>query len=258
MQGNRERLRVKAIAARTLMALSLWLGVAAPAYSDELYLSAASSLKEVVTELMTSYALEHGPQKFVASFGASGILAKQIENGAPADLFIAANAEWISCLTKNGRLSHQLIPMAYNSLVFAGKAELGVSRLADITRLSRIAIGSPRSVPAGEYALAALKKAGLMPALENKLVLAKDARECLMYAERGEVDGALVYRTDALLLGKRTQILFMVEPEFHERIGYPLALTKTGAGKREALDFFGYLQSPAAKFILTRYGFAVP
>jgi len=91
--------------------------------------------------------------------------------------------------------------------------------------------------------------------LEKKLVYAKDVRECLMYAERGEVDGAFVYKTD-VLLAKQVKILFTVPQELYSRVTYPMALTVSGAKNRDAAAFFGYLHSDEAKAVLVKYGFA--
>ena len=161
--------------------------------------------------------------KFVKNYGASGALAKQIENGAPADIFISANLEWMDYL-KNKKLADaaSIGTFAYNTLVFAGAAGKA-SSMQDLLKLERIAIGSPKSVPAGEYAMEAFKKAGLDKQLGKKLVMAKDVRECLMYAERGEVDGAFVYKTDALQ-AKQAKILFTVPQELYPRVTYPMAL----------------------------------
>jgi molybdate transport system substrate-binding protein len=126
--------------------------------------------------------------------------------------------------------------------------------MQDLIKLERIAIGSPKSVPAGEYATEALKKSGLDKQLDKKLVMAKDVRECLMYAERGEVDGAFVYKTDALL-AKQTKILFTVPQELYPRVTYPMALTVAGAKNKDAAAFFTYLRSDDATTVLSKYGF---
>ena len=223
--------------------------------AGEINLSVAASLKEVINELADSYARTHSGVTFVKNYGASGALAKQIENGAPSDLFISANLEWLEYL-KGKKLieSASRFDFTYNTLVFAGTPGKA-AKLQDLTRMEKIAIGSPKSVPAGEYALEALKKSGLEKQLDKKLVMAKDVRECLMYAERGEVDGAFVYRTDALQ-AKQAKILFTVPQELYPRVIYPLALTTTGARNKDAVLFAAYLRGDAAKATLTRYGFA--
>ena len=229
--------------------------LATPVLAGDINLSVAASLKEVINELSDSYARTHPGVKFVKNYGASGALAKQIENGAPADIFISANLEWMDYL-KNKKLvdTSSIGTFTYNTLVFAG-APGKASSMRDLPKLVRIAIGSPRSVPAGEYATEAFRKAGLDSQLEKKLVMAKDVLECLMYAERGEVDGAFVYRTDALQ-AKQAKILFTVLQELYPRVTYPMALTAAGTKNRDAAAFFAYLQGNEAKSVLAKYGFA--
>jgi molybdate transport system substrate-binding protein len=142
----------------------------------------------------------------------------------------------------------------HNTLVFAGTPGKA-SSMQDLIKLERIAIGSPKSVPAGEYATEAFKMAGIDKQLEKKLVMTKDVRECLMYAERGEVDGAFVYKTDALQ-AKQAKILFTVPQELYPRVTYPMSLTAAGAKNKDAVAFFAYLHSEAAKSVLINYGFA--
>ncbi|HJV35110.1 molybdate ABC transporter substrate-binding protein [Geomonas sp.] len=230
---------------------------ASPVSAAEIRLSVAASLKEVISELADGFARTTPGAKFVKNFGASGVLAKQIENGAPADIFISANHEWVSYLRDRRLLDQASIAVfAYNTLVFAGNPSKKVSGMADLGRLDKIAIGSPKSVPAGEYAMQAIKAAGIEKQLEKKLVMARDVRDCLMYAERGEVDGAFVYRTDALQ-AKSAKIVFTVPQKLYPEVVYPMALTVTGAKSREAIAFFSYLRSPEAKAVLKRYGFAL-
>src|SRR6185369_2082528 len=230
--------------------------LAAPVFAGDVNLFVAASLKEVINELSDGFARKQAGVKFVKNYGASGALAKQIENGAPADLFISANLEWMDYL-RNRKLADTATvgTFTYNTLVFAGTPGKA-SSMRDLVKLERIAIGSPKSVPAGEYAVEAFKKAGLDKQLEKKLVMAKDVRECLMYAERGEVDGAFVYRTDALL-AKQAKILFTVPQQLYPRVVYPMALTVAGAKNRDAAAFFAYLHGDEAKAALVKYGFAV-
>jgi len=239
--------------AMQLMCLLLLAGVAV---AGEVNLSVAASLKEVVNELSDGFARKNPGVKFLRNYGASGSLAKQVENGAPADIFIFANLEWLDYL-KNKKMvdSASVGTFAYNTLVFAGMPGKAAS-LQELTRLERIAIGSPKSVPAGEYAVEAMRKAGMEKQLEKKLIMARDVRECLMYAERGEVDGAFVYRTDALL-AKKAKILFSVPQELYPRVTYPMALTVAGAKNRDATAFFAYLRGEEARTVLARFGFAV-
>jgi molybdate transport system substrate-binding protein len=241
-----------------LLLLLCGFPAAAPAVADDIHISAAASLKEVINELADSYARTHPGLTFRKNYGASGSLAKQIENGAPADIFLSANTEWMDYL-KSRRLVDEkgIYTFSYNELVFAGRADLQVGSLQEVVKLDRIAIGSPKSVPAGEYAMEAFRRAGIDRQLEKKLVMARDVRECLMYAERGEVDGAFVYKTDAQQVARSARILFSVPQAYYPRVVYPMALTVTGARKAEAAAFYAMLQSAEAKAVLKKHGFMV-
>jgi molybdate transport system substrate-binding protein len=240
---------------RAVTSLLLVAIMASPACAGEINLAVAASLKEVINELGDGFAKKHQGVRLVKNYGASGQLAKQIESGMTADIFISANPEWMDYLI-NKRLVERGRSgvFTYNTLVFAGAPGRAAS-MRELLKLERIAIGSPRSVPAGEYAMEAMQKAGLVKLLEKKLVMAKDVRECLMYAERGEVDGGFVYRTDALQ-ARKVGILFTVPQELYPKVVYPMALTMAGARNNSATQFFAYLQSGEARAVLARYGFA--
>ncbi len=227
-----------------------------PADAGEVRLSVAASLKDAVTDLCDAFSKAHPGVTFQRNTGASGALAKQVESGAPTDIFLSANLEWMDYLKEKGIVDGRNVGiLAYNSLVFVGRPGLDIKTLNDIVPLERIAVASPGSAPAGEYAMSALSKAGLAGRLEKKLVMAKDVRECLMYAERGEVDGAFVYASDAKLITDRIRILFTVPRELYPRVTYPMGLTGTGAGNEDARAFFSFLKAEEARAILTKYGF---
>ncbi|NTW64119.1 MAG: molybdate ABC transporter substrate-binding protein [Chlorobiaceae bacterium] len=242
---------------KTLLLLFALLTVSMPAMAGELNLSVAASLKEVINELSASYTKKNPGTTFVKNFGPSGTLAGQIENGAPADLFIAANNQWMDYLKEKKLVDGANAKMlAYNSLVFAGTTTKKVASMNDLLKLDKIAIGSPKSVPAGEYAMTAFKNAGIDNQLAGKLVMAKDVRECLMYAELGEVDGGFVYRTDALL-AQKAKLLFVVPQKLYPRVTYPMALTAKAAQNKEAKAFYLFLQGAEAKSVLRKYGFVL-
>lgn len=241
----------------SLFACCLALFAARPASAADLHLFCAASLREAVNEIAANYLKTHPEVKFVKNFGASGTLARQIVNDAPADIFISANVEWLDYLEDRKLVQPTCSgTFAYNTLVFAGSTTRRIARMQDLALLQSIAIGSPKSVPAGEYAMDAIRKAGLETELAPRLVFAKDVRESLIYAERGEVDGAFVYRTDALL-ARKAKILFVVPRGLYPRVSYPAALTVRGAKSGEARAFYRYLFSSEARTILARYGFAL-
>lgn len=228
-----------------------------PSLAAEVRLSVAASMSDAVKELVSIFCQKNQGVTVYPNFAASGSLAKQIGQGAPADLYISANQKWMEYLLQEKKIVPQTAHvLAYNSLVFVGGKQAKLSSLKQIKTLSRIAMGSPRSVPAGQYAAQAMTAVGIYDQLvsEHKLVMAKDVRQALIYAERGEVDGAFVFRTDALLAQQAT-ILFTVPAILHEPIVYPMGLTPDGAKNPAALAFLGFLKGPEAGKVLTRYGF---
>jgi molybdate transport system substrate-binding protein len=247
---------MKKLTTMSIITLMAVLCLSSPLLAGEINLSVAASLKEVINELSDSFAQKNPGVRFLKNYGASGALAKQIESGAPADIFISANLEWMEYLKNKKQVEIASIgTFTYNTLVFAGNPAKKVGGLNDLAKLNRIAIGSPKSVPAGEYATEALKKAGVEKQLEKKLIMARDVRECLMYAERGEVDGAFVYLTDALQ-AKQAKVLFTVPQELYPRVTYPMGLTVAGARNRDAEAFYKYLQGSEATAVLGKYGFS--
>ena len=249
---------MKKSAIRSFLALSLVFLFAVSAMAADINLSVAASLTDVVTELANTFAKKNTGVRFQNNFGASGALAKQMEAGAPVDIFFSANLEWVDYLKKKGLLDDKSInTFAYNVLVFAGKPGLKVNRLQDIVGLQRIAIGSPASVPCGEYAMDAFKNAGIDKQLQGKLVMGRDVRECLLYADRGEADGAFVYKTDVEQAAMNVKVLFTVPQDLNPRVTYPMALTSQGSKKPEAVAFYKFLQSDDAKTVLKKYGFPI-
>jgi molybdate transport system substrate-binding protein len=231
--------------------------LASSSLAAEVRLSVAASLTDATKELIATYQQQVEKISILPNFASSGALAKQIAQGAPADIFISANPKWMKFLVEEGLIAaDQVRTFTYNSLVFVGKKGLAITSLADLTGLQRIAIGSPKSVPAGQYAEKALQSSGVYDQLQAKLVLAQDVRQALVYADRGEVDGAFVYKTDALL-AKQAVILLSVPQNLYPEVTYPIGLTNSGLSNPAALKFLGFLKSEPATQILRRYGFVV-
>ena len=231
-----------------------------PLLAREVRISAAASLTDALKELVAVYRREHRDATILPNFASSGALAKQLVAGAPADIYISANPKWLEYLQQQGLIalgSEQIL--VHNRLVFVGLPGNQARLLEDLPALQRIALASPKAAPAGKYAEQALMAAGLYPQLQagGKLILAKDVRQALIYAERGEVDGAFVYRTDALL-AKQGEILFSVPQNLYPQVSYPAALTLAGLNNPPAQSFFHFLFSAQAQQILASYGFLIP
>lgn len=243
---------------KTALLILLSLCAASVSVAGEIRLSVAASLTDTMQEICADYTKAHPGTTCIGNFGGSGTLAKQIAAGAPADIFISANPKWVDFLAGEKRVAADTARvLAGNALVFVGPKGRA-SAMADLPGLRRIAIGSPKSVPAGQYAEEAMKKAAVYDLLVKKgrLVMTQDVRQALIYAERGETDGAFVYRTDALL-AREVAILFEVPKEYHSAITYPMALTDAGQANPEAQAFFRYLGSAEAGKVLTKYGFVL-
>jgi len=226
--------------------------------AEEIKISVPASMTDAMKELAAQFDASGKHARIVPNYGPSGTLAKQIVEGAPADLFISANQKWMSYLRDEKRIdpaSERIL--AANTLVFVGMKNPAVTKLADIAGLKQVAIGSPKSVPAGEYAVQAMEKAGIYKQMEEgqKLAMAKDVRQSLVYADRGETDGAFVYKTDALM-ATQAIILFEVPQELYEKVTYPIALTVDGAKNAEAKTFFNFLTGPEALKVFLKYGFS--
>jgi len=241
-----------------LVTLSAMVCFSTSLFAGEISIFAAASMKDVMNELTDAYSKKNPGVTFKKNYGGSGTLVKQIENGAPADIVITANLEWMEHM-KAARLVDVKSAdfLAFNVLVFVGNPELKIGSLQEIVKLNKIAIGSPGSVPAGDYAMDSFRKVGIDRQLQGKLVMARDVREALMYAERGEVDGALVYKTDVPAGSKTTKILFTVPQQFYPRVSYPMALTVAGVKNKDVTTFFTFLYTNDVKTALKKHGFLV-
>lgn len=227
------------------------------ARAETINISVAASMTDTFKDIIAAYSVNHPETRILANYGSSGSLAKQINQGAPADLYVSANPKWMEFLVENKDvMASDKRVVAYNKLVFIGRSGAAVHQMSDLLSLQKISIGTPQNVPVGQYARQAMEKVGVYSQLKekNKLVMAKDARQALLYADRGEVDGAFVYRTDALL-AKDAKILFAVPDEFYNRVVYLLALTASGAKRPTATAFYEFLATKQLEAILKKYGF---
>ncbi len=224
----------------------------------EIMVSAAASLKDALTDLQKAYAVKIPEVKLILVFGASGTLQKQIEQGAPADLFISAGKMQMDALEqKNLIVKESKLDLVGNELVLiTGKDNSKVMAFQDLTKAStdQISIGTPESVPAGKYAKESLTSLKLWDALQPKLVLAKDVTQVLNYVETGNVEAGLVYQSDAQGSTK-VKVVSVVPASSHKPIAYPAAVISSTKNKQASEDFLKYLQTADAQKIFVRYGF---
>jgi molybdate transport system substrate-binding protein len=251
-----------------LIALSLtivgWAGpgfaTAAPDESATVLVFAAASLTNVLDDLSKAFtAKTHVSVK--ASLAASSVLAKQIEEGAPADVFFSADLEWVDYLQQRNLLKPGTrYDVVGNSLVLIAPADStvsltirpGVDFTSALGSQGKLATGDPDSVPVGKYAQAALRKLAVWDAVSPRIVRAENVRAALAFVARGEAPLGIVYKTDALA-EKRVRIVAEFPADTHPPITYPITLTRHGAAAAEQFEQF--VLSAAAAEIFRRYGF---
>lgn len=234
---------------------------AAKAEPVELNVSAAVSMKDALAEIQKNFQAKKPNVSIRFNLGSSGSLQKQIEQGAPADLFISAAPKQMDELEAKNLIKKETRKnLVENSLVLIVPKDstLGLKAYPDITKdaVKKVAIGEPESVPAGQYAMQVLKKLELWEKIKDKAVQAKDVRTVLTYVETGNVDAGIVYGTDAAVSGK-IKIAATAPAGSHEPIVYPVAVLSGAKQPQAAQDFLAYLNEPEAKAVLEKYGFTV-
>jgi molybdate transport system substrate-binding protein len=233
-----------------------------PARGADLTVFAAASLKEALDEQVSRFEAETGG-KIVVSYGGSNALAKQIEAGAPADVFVSADTDWIDYLGQRNLLRPGTrIDLLRNRLVLIAPAETRASlpiapgfALAAALGTGRLATANPDSVPAGKYAKAALTALGVWATVESRLARTDNVRAALVLVARGEAPFGIVYATDALAEAK-VRIVDTFPEQTHPPIVYPLAIVASSRSP-SAQRFVDNLRSPAARAIWVRHGFGM-
>ena len=245
--------------------LILWLtclasaSIAADADRPPITVFAAASLTNVLQELGDGFTKDTAiPVRF--SFAASSALARQIENGAPADVFLSADLEWMDYLqtrnliqrdTRHDLLGNRLVLVAPAD----SKIELTIAPrfpLAKALGAGRLATGDPDSVPVGRYAREALTTLGVWNDVAGRMVRADSVRSALAFVDRGEALLGIVYETDALI-DKHVRLVDVFPASSHVPIVYPIALTR--AAKPNAVGFVAYVRGPAGDAAFKAYGF---
>ena len=243
----------------TIVVLALQLGSTATA--GDLIVSAAASLTNAFTQIGHEFERGHAGTQVLFNFGGSGQLLQQIAKGAPVDIFASADQETMDKAEAQGLVEvGTRADFARNALVVVVPADstLSITSLSDLTKseIRHIALGNPESVPVGRYSKAVLTASGYWNALVPKIVNTQNVRQGLDYASRGEVEAALVYRTDAGIVPDKVRIA--LEVPTREPILYPIATMKMSANKTGARDFVTFVRSNAGREILQKYGFGKP
>jgi molybdate transport system substrate-binding protein len=239
--------------------LTAFLLFALPVHAADLLVSAAASLTNAYGEMKEPFEKANPGTTLVFNFAASGSLLRQMEQGAPVDVFASADQP---TMDRAGELidPESRTDFAGNSLVLIVPAAstLPLTGPEDLQQeqVKLIAVGNPDSVPVGSYTKTALTAAGLYEALTPKFVLAESVRQALDYVVRGETQAGLVYATDAAQAGDKVKVTATVEG--HAPITYPIARLRNSANKDMAQAFIDYVTSPEGQAILAKYGFTKP
>ena len=221
---------------------------------------AAASMKNALDDIDAAYAAKTGA-KVVASYAASSTLAKQIEQGAPADIFLSADTDWMDYATGKKNINETTrVNLLGNSIVLIAPKDSKIGNVTigqgfDLAKLAgdrKIATGDVKAVPVGKYARAALEKLGAWQAAEPKFAMAESVRAALTLVARGEAALGIVYATDAKI-EPGVKIIGTFPADSHPPIIYPVAATTTA--KSEASDYLAFMRSSAAKTVFEKYGF---
>lgn len=246
-----------------VVALAVVLLTAPGARAQDVTLSAAISLKEVTEELGRTFMAAHAGVTLRYNFGASGDLQKQIEAGAPVDVFLSAAQRQMDELEKQNLVvaaTRRAFARNLLTVIKPADSKVDITRPADLleARVGRIAIGNPKTVPVGQYAEESLRALGLWDRLQPKLVFAENVRQVLDYVARGEVEAGFVYTTDAAVRAQGVKEAFRPPEDSYRPVVYPGAVV--AASRQSALGgaFLDLLSGPQGRAVLGRFGFQPP
>ncbi len=229
----------------------------ADALAGKVLILAAASTTDAVEDLSREFMRMHPQVTLRTSFAASSTLARQIEAGAEADLFLSANQQWAEVIDQRGLAARQCQLLGNELVIIVPKgSKLKITRPADLQQASvrHVALADVASVPAGIYAKQALEKLGLWTSLEKRVTGAADVRQALQYVESGAAEAGIVYATDAAA-SRRVKVVAHIDTKLTEPIHYPLMLLAAGKKNPAAVAFYEFMQSPQAAKVFQRHGF---
>ncbi|MFC5651890.1 molybdate ABC transporter substrate-binding protein [Paenibacillus solisilvae] len=226
------------------------------AASAEITVSAAVSMKSALTKLEENYERIHPDVHITFNYGSSGTLEQQIEQGAPVDLFLSAGMKQMESLFSR-KLVLPSVPIVRNELVLivpkTGRMPADLKALTE-SGYKRIAVGTPETVPAGDYTKQSLTDEGIWDMLQNKIVYGKDVRQVLTYVETGNADAGFVYKTDAQTSDKVKTVL-QVDEHSHDPIIYPGAVVSASKQQDKAGALLDYMTSDEGQSVFENFGF---
>lgn len=244
-----------------LLAIALGTGAgraAAPPPAADLTISAAISLKDSLDEIIQLYHAETPEVTIHTNYGASGTLQRQVEEGAPVDIFISASPNQMDALESKGLvLAGTRRDLVKNSVVLiVPKGKSGITGFADLARadVKIIAVGEPQTVPAGKYAQEVLTHLGLYDQLKPKFVLGKDVRQVLTYVASGNADAGIVYATDAKV-SQDVSVVATAPDSSHSPVVYPVAILKSSKSPDAAKSFLEFLTGEKSRAVFVKFGF---
>jgi molybdate transport system substrate-binding protein len=226
-----------------------------------LNISAASSLSNVLKVIDTAYTQANPNVTIVLNTGASGTLQTQIQNGAPADVFISAATAQMTALEQSNLVVTSSVKNLLNNtlvMIVPNGSTLGLSSISDLatSKISKIAVGDPASVPAGTYANLAFAELGITAAVQSKLILCANVTQVLTTVASGNVDAGLVYSTDALS-SNQVKVVAQAPADINAQIVYPEAVINTSKVQGAAQTYLSYLSGSSAVTLFIQYGFTM-
>jgi len=248
---------------RALLLVLLVLVPTAGATGQEATLSAAISVKDVVEQLGRAFMASRPGVTLRYNFGSSGELQKQIEAGAPVDLFVSAAPRQMDELEKKGLIvpaTRRVFARNVLTVVKPIDSKVDIAKPADLldARVTKVVVGNPKTVPVGQYAEESLRALGLWDRLQPKLVFSENVRQALDYVARGEVDAGFVYTTDAATRPRQAKEAFRPAEDTYQPVLYPVAVVAGARQPAIARDFLELLMSPHGRTVLGRLGFLPP
>lgn len=228
--------------------------------NKEIYVLAAASLTDVLTELANNYKQETSTE-IIFSFASSGALQAQIEASAPADIFFSAAQKQMNALEEKGLIdSETRKDLLENKVVLISpkNSNLNIKSFTDITNsnVKKLGLGEPKSVPVGQYSEEILSNLSILDIAKEKAVYGSDVRNVLDWVETAEVDCGIVYATDAKI-AKNINIIAEAPEDTHKKVIYPISIIKSSQNKEEAKKFIEYISTEKSKEIFQNYGFTV-